>query len=576
MPALPQTSVPLAPPVARPGLLGRIRRTLMTMVGSVVARLVARRERYRWTAPDFSGPATTDCDVVVVGAGIGGLTAAALLAEAGLKVVVCEQHVVAGGFCHSYPRKARGRDGAALLFRFDAGPHDFSGVWDGGPVTALLRRLGVDDQVEWRRVDHAYHMATGVVAPPRDWRAYVRALQARFPASADGVAALFADIHAIFEGMYATGASRGGFPGMPSDPAELLAFPRRHPLAMKWMNRPFDELVARHVSDPDLVAVLKALTGYLGDDGTQLRCGDMVPIFGYYFKGGYYPVGGSSRFTDALVSALEARGGQLLLKTGVARILVEDGAARGVELADGRRITARAVVTNADLRRSFLDLVPAAALPEDFRAAIAAAAPATSAFTVQLGLDFVPDLAPSTHLAGQRLGLSCLSLVDASAAPAGHAILNLIRLVPQAEAASWFSLDLVEEPGRGHDQYRDWRRSDAYRARKEAIAEEMIAAAETVLPGLRSHIVHRNEASPLTYARYDWASGGSIYGVAGAGQLAGSKSPVRGLVVAGGGNAGAGVEAVVISGANAAEALVPGLLARVSAAAPAAALRQVA
>lgn len=90
----------------------------------------------------------------------------------------------------------------------------------------------------------------------------------------------------------------------------------------------------------------------------------------------------------------------------------------------------------------------------------------------------------------------------------------------------------------------------------------MIAAAETVIPGLSEHIVYRTDASPVTYARYDWASSGAIYGISREGRLKGSKSPVPGLVVAGGGNAGAGVEAVVISGAEAAEALLPGLLSR--------------
>ena len=93
-------------------------------------------------------------------------------------------------------------------------------------------------------------------------------------------------------------------------------------------------------------------------------------------------------------------------------------------------------------------------------------------------------------------------------------------------------------------------------------SRQMIEAAEKILPDLRQHIVYRTDASPVTYARYDWASAGSIYGVSRAGRLKGSKSPVRNLVIAGGGNVGAGVEAVVISGANAAEALVPGLLSR--------------
>ena len=83
----------------------------------------------------------------------------------------------------------------------------------------------------------------------------------------------------------------------------------------------------------------------------------MVPLFGYYFHGGYYPAGGSGRLADALVEAIEARGGEVRLKTRVARILVEEGRAAGVELADGTRVAASAVVANADLKRTFLELV---------------------------------------------------------------------------------------------------------------------------------------------------------------------------------------------------------------------------
>jgi phytoene dehydrogenase-like protein len=99
----------------------------------------------------------------------------------------------------------------------------------------------------------------------------------------------------------------------------------------------------------------------------------------------------------------------------------------------------------------------------------------------------------------------------------------------------------------------------------------MIEAAETVLPGLSGHIVYRCEASPVTYARYDLASAGAIYGVARSARLDGAKSPIPGLVVAGSATDGPGVEAVVISGAFAAEALVPGLLSRPAAAKPVAA-----
>jgi phytoene dehydrogenase-like protein len=152
-----------------------------------------------------------------------------------------------------------------------------------------------------------------------------------------------------------------------------------------------------------------------------------------------------------------------------------------------------------------------------------------------------------------KLGIALMSKLDPSAAPEGHSTLTLISLVPPDEAQRWF-------PGTGGADWKDWRRSQEYEQRKTALGDQIIAAAETIIPGLASHIVYRTDASPVTYARYDWASGGAIYGISQEGRLKGAKSPVRNLVIAGGGNAGAGVEAVLISGAEAAEALLPGLL----------------
>jgi phytoene dehydrogenase-like protein len=517
---------------------------------------MSSNERYRWPAPNFAGvKGETDIDVAVVGAGIGGLTAAALLADAGLKVAVAEHHVVPGGFCHSFVRKARYR-GEPCIYRFDSGPHDFSGLWPGGPVDSMLQRLGVARRLEWRRIDHTYRLGGVCLDVPRDWHDYVRELGRLFPASAGGFESLFADIRAIYDGMYATGRDNGGIPGPPTSVEAMLAFPREHPLAFQWLQRPFDELVDQHIQDANARQVLAALTSYISDGSEALTCSEMMPLFGYYFHGGFYPVGGSGRLADVLAEAIEERSGQVWLKTRVAKIVVEHGRASGIELGDGRSVRARAVVSNADLKRTFLELVDARHLPQDFREQIAGAQPATSAFMVHLGVDFVPDIKPAVHASGDRpVGIEALSLVDPTAAPPGHATIGIIAVLPYAEAVHWF-------PAQGADDWKEWRRSAEYEERKTAFGDRMIAAAEQVIPELSRHIVYRTDASPVTYARYDWTSAGAIYGISRQGRLRGPKSPMPCLVVAGSATVGPGVEAAVISGALAANALVPGLLAR--------------
>jgi len=127
--------------------------------------------------------------------------------------------------------------------------------------------------------------------------------------------------------------------------------------------------------------------------------------------------------------------------------------------------------------------------------------------------------------------------VDDSLAPPQHASLSLISLAPPSER---------------------WDRSaPGYTARKRAAGDALIARAEMVLPGLSSHIVYRQDATPATFARYAWTTGGSIYGPAIGGWCPSAKSPIEGLVLAGAGVfPGAGIEAVVISGVVAADALL--------------------
>jgi phytoene dehydrogenase-like protein len=197
--------------------------------------------------------------------------------------------------------------------------------------------------------------------------------------------------------------------------------------------------------------------------------------------------------------------------------VVEHGRAIGV-VAAGRHEVARAVVSNADVRRTFLELVGREHLPRDFARRVEALRPSTSAFVVFLGLDTTLDAAPLT---------------------------------------------MVGSDGQ-------WQRKQpGYARAKRELGDALIGRAEEIFPGLSRHIVYRQEGSPATFARYAWTTGGAIYGPATGPWQPPTRSPITGLVLAGAGVfPGAGVEAVVISGTLAADALCAGVKAPTEAAEP--------
>lgn len=511
----------------------------------VVKTIEQQTRPFGWDAPAIPPApplAADEYDAIIIGSGMGGLTTGALLAKRGLKTLIVEQAHYVGGFCADFRRLHQ-------QYVFDMGVHDISGFGERGTMRWLMKTLDLETRVQFLRMKQQYVFNDlGVrLDVPDDANEFAAQLGDLFPAEREHVREFFAEMRRVYDELYSYAEDGAPVTGV-HDPDERMRYPITHPHLVRWMDTPFNAMLDHFIGDARLKEILRALTAYQTDKDQELSVLNMTPIFGYYFDGGFYPKGGSGALPRAVAEVIRANWGTILLKQTVEKILVEHGTARGIKLADGREFRARVVISNADARKTLLDLVGAEHLPKKYLDTITALQPTTSFFGVFLGLDYAPPLAPLTMYRdenGNGLGLMLPSQVDASLAPNGHHVLTIFRLLSQPEAEKW-------------------QRTDAdYKARKNALMEETISAVEKIIPGLRAHIVTRDAATPATVTRYTMHPAGAIYGSAHGMTRLPNQTPIRNLYLVGASaTPGAGVEAVVLSGIAVAHAVCPARLAR--------------
>src|SRR5262247_3124710 len=281
-------------------------------------------------------------DVIVVGGGLGGLTAAALLARAGRSVLIVERHDRPGGYAHAFRRRG---------YRFDSAVHLVSGCepvpFEGGGVLHdLLSELGVRERCDFVRVDPCYRVEWPglTLDAPCELDRFAEAHAERFPREAKGIRGFLEDCLTI-RGEASRAEEQAG--------AGPLRRPERFPLVL-----------GARVEDPAACAALAALWPYLGLPPSRVSFLYFATMLtSYVADGAYYCRGSFQAFADALVAAAAGAGGELLLRAPVRRILVEQGRAAGVLLENGQHVRAPVVISNADARQTIEELCGAEHFP---------------------------------------------------------------------------------------------------------------------------------------------------------------------------------------------------------------------
>ena len=427
-------------------------------------------------------------DAIIIGAGLGGLTAGAKLSKAGKKVLLVEQHSIPGGCATTFERKG---------FRFEVGLHEMDGLHPRDMKTKVFRDLGVFDHVEFLKVPEFYRFVYkdyDIVISHNPEEARSELLK-HFPDEEEGIDAYFFHI--------------------------LNAKQYINDNANKEEQNVGDFLDSIIDSNALKLALLGNL-GYFHDDPYTLSLSYYLMAQGsYYAGGGNFIKGGSQKLSDYLADYIRQNGGVVLLSHLVTEIIVENEKAIGISYkkksSDNiEKVFGEHIIANAAIPTVASKLLPSgnanSLLKEIQKRDIGA-----SLLTIYFGFNKAIKSLGNKHYSVFQYDNSIASPKDILANNRGDFKNRSFTFVDYSQVDSALA---PEGKSVGVvcciDYIKDWESlsKEEYKARKEEGAQIYIEKLEKLIPGFRDAIAYYEVGTSKTVARYTLKPKGAVYGFA--------------------------------------------------------------
>ena len=442
---------------------------------------------------------------------MGGLLSSTLLAKEGKRVLLLEQHRIPGGYCTSYRRKG-------FIFNI---PSVLSGALEG-ELYSILDSLGLFGALEWVTLEgfaKFVYPDFEMVLPSNDLAGCRENFRTAFPSEKKAIDKVFSDIDQLKRNMSSLNPSGRSI-------RDLISLVPVLPKLILLSRKSYYDYLKKLTGNEKLITVLSTLWGFAGLPSKRLPAFLLLMMYGECCgKQIYFPKEGYQAVSDFLAKKILDFGGEIRYKTAVSKILIENKKAVGVETATGDQWYAEAIVSNADTKKTFLELVGRQHLPQKFALKVDTHTPSASGICLHIGteLDLSPldlkygsifyheswedsnmfyDKAIRNEIDLERdnilLGLQASSLLSERLAPKGMNTLHIAIYPISLRYKNSFGI-------------KDGARGDDYKAFKDQLAGILIGKVERLIPGLSKSIIVKELSTPYTFERYTGATDGAWY-----------------------------------------------------------------
>ena len=449
--------------------------------------------------------------IAVIGAGLGGLTFGACAARDGHEVVLIDKNKEPGGVM----ALAR-QDG----FSFEQGPLILTDLLPEESVGGFLESIGI--RLETVRDDRGVCTPEfDLIRPEKyagpDWRK--ERLKELFPRDKKGIDEYYRFYEALMKIRFLSGQK--------ASPVHKLRMLASFAGIKKYEKLSCEEFTGKLFSDPRLRLVFNGILADFCADPGEVGCFTLpfvntetgfdrrIPVRRgkkLYYPSYRYIVGGCQKLPEALCAYILERGGSFLSQTVAEKVLIENGRAAGVRLADGRVIKADAVVGCGSARDFFTDTVGTEHLDGAYKKILDGFRPMEAVFMVHLGVDYDPSAYQKQSLVYYYGSYDLRGAVEKLRGGVyhngrdGYLIYFPDRHAPDFAPDGCHCVTIYTVcPDRLRDG--DWE------SRKEEYAKELIRLAESRLPGLSEHIVTKKIVTAEDYRAFTHMKKSSFGGV---------------------------------------------------------------